>query len=325
MDADSLAGPLVLVAPAQTPTPAELHALAAWVRGGGTLLYAGLPRDAVLDTLGLRLRSLAGDSLSAFSQLRWAGTTALPQPDAWTEGSGPARGFRFAFADSSALLRRSGARPLLRTGDGSVVAVRAPLGAGRVLALSDPAPLTNGALAGSGVAALFARAAADGAGGTGGRVVFDEYHHGYRAGGSALGGTLRFLRGTGVGRALLQLAAVALGLLLLAGRRFGAALPPPPALRRDPLEHVGALGEAYRQAGARRSARALLLAGLQRRLGGRPERGAAGVFEGLRRSVPPSGRPALAALETEWQRGERADLVGLSRGVDQVLTEMRRG
>ncbi|HET8655436.1 MAG TPA: DUF4350 domain-containing protein [Longimicrobiaceae bacterium] len=319
LDADSLAGPLVLLAPTQPPTPAEVHALAQWVRRGGTLIYAARMRDPTLDTLGLRLKLLVPDSARFAELMRWRGVAARPRPNPLTEGLAAVPGFRFGFLPSSPRLADSAATPLLVTGDGQVTALAARLGAGRVVAISDPAPLTNGAVRRSGMAPLFVRAAAAGSG----RVIFDEYHQGFRRGGGAAVATIHFLRRTGPGHALLQLAVVALGLLLVAGRRFGSPLPPPPARRRDPLEHVDALGEAYRRAGARRTARRLLLGGVLRRLGRRPAAGDADDFEALHVGLPASVRESFAALEAEYGKDDGADLVALTGHMDRILTQIR--
>ncbi|HEX5725727.1 MAG TPA: DUF4350 domain-containing protein, partial [Longimicrobiaceae bacterium] len=102
-DADPLAGPLAVLAPSEGASPGELHALAEWVRGGGTLLYAARQGDVTLDTLGLALQSL-GDSLDSWEQLGWAGRGATALPHRWTEGVAVVDGFRYAFADSSRVL-----------------------------------------------------------------------------------------------------------------------------------------------------------------------------------------------------------------------------
>lgn len=319
VEADPLSGPLALLSPSEAPTPAELHALAEWVRAGGTLLYAARPEDPTLDTLGLRLKEIAPDSLSALQRQRWAGASAHPVPHLLTQEMRATHGFRFALEHPESTT----VEPLLKTDDGEIVAMQVRIGSGRVVVLGDAATLTNRAVEGSGVAPIFARAAAAG----GGRVVFDEYHHGFRSGGSATRATLRFLRDTRPGHMLAQLAVTALGLLLLAGARFGSPLPPPTARRRDPLEHVGALAEAYRRAGARRTGRRLLLRGLQRRLGRRTpaETDDPQTIEALRRNLLPERRDSAAALEREWAKGEQADLVALTRHMDQILLETRRG
>ncbi|MBV9773747.1 MAG: hypothetical protein JO040_07350, partial [Gemmatimonadetes bacterium] len=155
---------------------------------------------------------------------------------------------------------------------------------------------------------------------------FDEYHHGFQGGGSAVGATLRFLRHAPLGRMALQLAAAGVGLLLLLGWRFGAPLPPPPVRRRSPLEHVEALAGAYRQAGARATARRLLVGGLARRLGRQGPRDPRGEGELLERlgTRLPVGREAAQAVQKEWSRGDEADLVVLARDMDRLLEEAKR-
>ncbi len=265
-DAAPLAGPLVLLAPSEPPTPRELEALAEYLRAGGTLIYAARPLDPTLELLGLRLEAVEDRETGA------GGSTATADPTyhALTRGMRPVAGFRWVFANSSPVFDWP-VDPLLVTASGREVGMRYNFGAGGVLAFSDAAPLTNREIEGGGAALLLARAAAAVAG-PGHPLRFDEYHHGFRAGGSAVGGTLRFLRDTSLGHAALQLALAAGGVLWLMGRRFGGVVSAPPERRRSPLEHVAALAEAYRQAGARDTVRRLLLSGLARRTGRRPPR-----------------------------------------------------
>jgi hypothetical protein len=319
-DADSLAGTLVVIAPTEGTSPAELHQLAQWVRGGGTLVYAaGIRQNDIGDTLGLRLVTFQGDSLKVWD-MNDSARSAFPSRHRWAEGVRRVDGFRRAFDPASPALRRAFS-PLQI--DGRPVVASIPMGRGRVVAWSDPRPLANDTLRGSGAAAVFARSVREYSAGR--TVYFDEYHHGYRGGGSAVAGTLRFLRDRPWGHATVQWLVVALGLLLLAGRRFGAPVQPRPALRRSPLEHVEALAGAYRQGGARRTARRLLLAGLARRMGRRAPREGAGEHETLDRLTGFAGAgQAAVALRDEWQKGEAADLVALSRDVDRLLEEAKR-
>jgi hypothetical protein len=192
-----------------------------------------------------------------------------------------------------------------------------------VIAWSDAYPLVNHTLKRSRGAILFARTTADAAGGD--TLWFDEYHHGFSEGGGTLAGATRFLAQQGAGHAVLQVTVALLGLLLLFGRRFGAPLPPPPARRRSPLEHVEALAGAYRQAGAAQTARRLLMAGLARRLGRRVPREPQAEGELLQRlAAHPTAGDAARALEAEWKKGGSADLVALSRDVDRYLEEVIR-
>jgi hypothetical protein len=324
-EADTLPALLALVAPSQALTPDELAILAGRVRAGGTLLLATGPwaEGALLDTLGLQLDTVPRAEGEGARRFDWSGAAAGAEAHRWTEGVDSVAGFRRVFADTAAALV-AGAEPLLSV-RGRAAAVVYPMGEGRVVAFADVEPLVNERLRESGAAVVLARAAAEAAR-PGLPLHFDEYHHGYREGGTVVGATLRFLRERPAGNAVLHLAAAGVLLLLLLGRRFGAPYPPPPVRRRSPLEHVEALAGAYRQAGARRTARGLLLAGMNRRLGRRPAADDAAMGASLERMSTqlPVGREAAAELLEEWRRGGRADLVALTRGVDLLLEEVRR-
>jgi hypothetical protein len=315
--AEPLMGPLVLLAPTESPTPAELGALVAWVRAGGTVIWAARLDDTTADSLGVRLVTVAGDSIGATPAGGWPRHTGHPVEHPLTAGMAAVGGFRFALAPREGVA----VEPLLRTSGGRTVAMVIPMGRGRVIALADVEPLRNRTVAASRAAPLLVRAVASVDGKS---VVFDEYHHGFRAGGSAVLATLRFLAGDRRGYLLLQLGLAALGLLLLGGARFGSPRPDARARRRDPLEHVDALAEAYRRSRARPAARRLLMAGLLRRLGsaGQPHPG--DEMGTVRRGTPAGAAAQLATLEKEWSHGSRGDLVALARAMDATLREATR-
>jgi hypothetical protein len=319
VDADSLRGTLAIVAPLEPLAADEISAVMEHVHRGGTLLYVPTGYEyggAAYDTLGLRPLLLPG-----VSPLRGDDRAATARPHRWTAGVARVDGFRRGFRTGSPALQADGVETLLAV-DSIPVAITWPVGRGRVVAVSDAGPLTNGALRESGAAHLLIRALAE----PGDTVFFDEYHQGFTGDGSLLDGTMMMVRRFVSGPVALQLLAAAALLLLAGARRFGAPLQPPPPRRRSPLEHVEALAGAYRQAGARRTARRLLLAGLARRLGRRAppdERGGGEMLERLARQSP-VGRDAAAELEREWKRGQSGDLVALTRGVDRLLDEVRR-
>jgi Domain of unknown function (DUF4350) len=321
---DSLPPVMAVLDPSVAPAPEEVASLVEWLGRGGTLLYVA-GRGMLADSLGLVLEPVLPDSVPLFGQPLWEGAAARPAGHLLAAGSEGVEGFRQAFADSSRALRSRGAeRILVLEETGEAVAVRFAVGRGTVVAFADAWPFGNRRLRESGAALVFARAATEATAG-GGTLVFDEYHHGYRDGGSVPAGMAKFLRESPAGHALLQLAFAGLLALLLAGRRFGAPEPAPPARRRSPLEHVEALAGAYRQAGARRTARRLLMAGAARRLGRRPPRGEQGEGELLARlAAHPTAGDAAAAARAEWQKGASADLVALSRTLDTLLDEVKR-
>ena len=99
-------------------------------------------------------------------------------------------------------------------------------------------------------------------------LVFDEFHHGFGVHGGSLKASATYLLNTRSGHLLAQ--ALAAGLLLL------LAMAPRPlkprddthVVRRSPLEHAAALGRAYEDVGATRTATASLIGGLRRRTRG---------------------------------------------------------
>lgn len=98
------------------------------------------------------------------------------------------------------------------------------------------------------------------------RLVFDEYHQGFGAHPGTLRAIIVYLSRAASGHVLLQLLLGGLVLLAALGPR---ALPPHDAERverRSPLEHVGALAQAYARVGATRTATARLLRGVRRRI-----------------------------------------------------------
>jgi len=325
VDEGPLRGPLAVLAPSMEPSKSEIHALAAWVRGGGTLIYAarassGFRRgEDVLDTLGLGLVALVSDTVAS-SPAQMGGAVATAEPGPLTAGVTTVEGFRRGFAASSRGLRGA---TVLASHAGTPVVIDFRLGKGRVIAWSDALPLVNMRLEDSRAATLFIRTVADAAGGK--TLWFDEYHHGFQGGGGVVSGTVHYLLSERWGHAALQVTVALLGLLLLFGRRFGAPLPPPAMRRRSPLEHVEALAGAYQQAGARDTARRLLLAGLARRLGRRVAHTPAAEAEMLQRlSAHPTAGDAARELESEWKKGRGADLLALSRNVDRTIDEARR-
>lgn len=314
---------LALLAPTEPPSPLELTSLHTWIRSGGTLLYAARPGDPSLDSLGLSLESLAPDTLSLFQRPDWEGVGVRPRPHRWTGDLQTRARARRAFADSSEALSSRSATPLLVTPGGKVAVLTFRRGHGTVVAWSDPALLSNRALREGVRPLVFARAAAA-VTSDGDSLVFDEYHHGHRAGGGPVRATLRFLRDTGPGRAALQLAVAGLGLLFLLGRRFGSPVELQQGRRRSPLEHVEALSAAYQRAGARDTARRLLIAGLARRLDRKvPEDVSETTFlERLADHLPAGGAEARLLL-AEWKKGDRADLTELARRADAVASAAR--
>lgn len=313
VDGAPLSGVLTLLAPAQGLSPAEVSALVAWIEEGGTLLLGARRGDAVLDALGLSLEPLEGGAQAG----------RAPGSHPWTLDAGAIADFSSVVTLASDAPGTASMEPLLQTPDSRAAVLTFRRGNGVVVVWSDVAPLTNAELRSGGAALVFARMAADLAGGQG-PLVFDEYHHGYREGLGAARATLAWLRGTRPGHVVMQLAVVGLALVWMHGRRFGAPYPPPETRRRSPLEHVDALAGAYHRGGARASARRLVVRGIARRLGQVPPlAGAEGAWLERLASRRTAVRGPAHALLAEWQRGPQSDLVALAAHADAVMAAAR--
>ncbi len=150
-------------------------------------------------------------------------------------------------------------------------AIGFPLGAGRVVVVGSSSVFGNAAVrncrldADLAVARMLAyvRSAND----PHPRIVFDEFHHGYGVHGGSLRAAAIYLGRTSSGHFLVQ--ALVAGLLLLLAKA-PRPLPPREATqvpRRSPIEHADALGRAFEDVGATRTATTRLLGGVRRRVG----------------------------------------------------------
>jgi hypothetical protein len=97
-------------------------------------------------------------------------------------------------------------------------------------------------------------------------VYVDEYHQGFREGGSLGAEVLSWSRRSPWGWAGWQLAAVGVLALLASAVRFGPVVPAIERKRRSPMEHVRALATALAAARGHDVAVRLMVRGLRRRL-----------------------------------------------------------
>lgn len=316
VEADPLRGPLVMLAVGTIAlSTSERNGLVAWVRAGGTLVYAPGYDGAIFGGL---TRSL---DLGAHTPVVPAGFLRVPRAEARPTGHEWARGVHSVPPAASAfrsLPPELEYEPLIETREGDPVAIAYAFGRGRVVALADQTLVSNQtARADPGAAVILVRAASE-LSEPGDTIWFDEYHHGFSGGGSPLGALWDYVRRRPAGRALAQLSLASMGVLLLLGIRFGSARPAAPARRRSPLEHVDALARVYHGAQARPTARRLLMAGLARRL--REPHGAgdadAAALLGRLRSHPTRGEPARR-LATALDAGAAPAVI--ANAIDDVI------
>ena len=337
VDADAVRGTVVLLRPRLPPSPRETNALLEHVRAGGLFVYAPpyltgrrwTEQTPLMDSLGVwfRFRPVTEEAREeTLLEPRWrahALTEDLPSPQA------PAHGFRiFGFSDGDEAndsAKVAALNPLLTATDDEdeewMAAAELALGDGRIVVLSDAEPLSNNDAATDPLAALAVRAAlaytaeAD-------TVFFAEYHQGIRGHRTRAEVVRGFFLGSPGGRVLLHLVILSFLILACRGLRFGAPAPavaPPDRERRSPLEHVSALGDLYRKAGAARTAALLLLTRLARATRQPPPRDTAEADTLLRRLDGEESTDTPLARARKGLHADPPDLTAVAAGIDEHL------
>jgi len=257
--------------PTEGFSSAETQQLDTWLRAGNVAVYATEERDPQLDTeFGLHLSSVSVDAPAHAAAPVFGGVTTL-------SGARSA----LAFKPSASQV------PLFRNTHGDVLAVRTTVGSGQLIAMTDPLVLCNGYLR----LADNGRFAADLIALTpnGGRVLFDEFHHGQIAG-SAPAATAWVL--TPWGAALTLTVIVIVVGLALRGRAFGPPIPLRQSADRSSAEYAAAVGSLLHRTGARRVTLETLLSATRRTVAERVGLG--------------GGTPSGQLLETIAQRSPGA-------------------
>lgn len=121
-------------------------------------------------------------------------------------------------------------------------------------------------------------------------LVFDEFHHGFGVHGGSLKAAVGYLSRASTGHLFAQALAAGLILLLAMAPRPLVPRTVTQIMRRSPIEHAAALGRAYEDVGATRTATSSLVSGLRRRMRGIvavPSSADDGVFlEAVVRRIP---------------------------------------
>jgi len=257
----------VVLAPSVALGSHEVHRLLENARAGGGLIASLDGDDELADSLGVE----GGNGAALLD------ATATDCPD---DRVSAARAFISIPPDArevEAPKHASGAVTTLlsanrtRVGAPMSGAIGFPLGAGRVVVVGSSSVFSNAAVrycrwdADLAVARMFAfvRLAND----AHPVLIFDEYHHGYGVHGGSLRAATAYLGRTSSGHFLVQ--ALVAGLILLLAKAPRPLLPREAAQiqRRSPIEHADALGRAFEDVGATRTATARLLGGVRRRVG----------------------------------------------------------
>jgi hypothetical protein len=253
----------VVLAPREELGAREVHRLLENVRRGGALAFTVGGNSAISDSLGLDVRMqpelmTAGgvDCRARRPRLLNYVTPPTVYPIVWLR---PPPGPVTTLATT-------------RGDDGQIrVVIGFPYGSGRVVAIGSMDLFTNGAVRtceyGADLAVARAWEYLRPAGGGALPMVFDEYHHGRGAHEGSVSAIAGYLAHTSSGRMFTTLLAAGIVLLLAAAPRPIVPADTERVVRRSPLEHADALGRAYEDVRATRTASARLVSGLRRRAG----------------------------------------------------------
>jgi hypothetical protein len=231
---------LVMLSPSESISRAHARDILAWVERGGTLIFADdaptvfSVSDELLDALQVRITVLTGTQIIGRAP---ALQPMFDQPPV-----------REVLVRTSRTLtpQRDDYAPLFGA-PGQILIAGIRIGSGYVYISATAHPFTNSGLRDPQNAALvlnMLRRAPPG-----GRILFDEYHHGLVAPPLPTDGLLT----TPLGWAGVYVATATALFLLLGGRRFGRAVPLREEMaRRSSAEYLESMAELYQRGGKRR-------------------------------------------------------------------------
>ncbi len=249
---------LIVAGPARPISAHEAGSLHGWLASGGQLILlndSGWPLGQPSTSYDApskkdsRASKDRDDKLAATFLSRYA--PGLRWTKAVRTRAGRAIGSSLSTQELTLHWRRSfsatGGAKVVAAINNASLAVELPVGRGRIIAVADPAMVSNGALRRSDNAVWLVDLAA---GWGNGNTFFDEYHLGFGQKRSTVELTRAFLM-TPWGWCVLQLAAAGLLYLFAYRRRFGRIREPPPSNRASPLELLDARAGVFRAAAAR--------------------------------------------------------------------------
>lgn len=245
---------LVMLSPSETISRAHARDILEWVERGGTLIFADdapmvfSQSDALLDALQMRITVLTDTQIIERAP---ALQPVFDQP--------PVREIA-ARTRRTLTPQRNDYAPLFGA-PGQVLIAGIRVGNGYAYISATTHPFTNGGLRDRQHAALvlnMLRRAPPG-----GRILFDEYHHGLTAPPSPTDGLLN----TPWGWAGVYVATATALFLLLGGRRFGRPVPlREETARRSSAEYLDSMADLYQRGGKRRYMQQHFYADFKRRL-----------------------------------------------------------
>jgi uncharacterized protein DUF4350 len=264
------AGTMITIGPTRPLAASEAEHLHRWLVAGGQLILLaanGWP---------LRQRAAAGERELTEESVSDDGTgetflsgyaPGLHSTKAGQMSTGRAAGSSLPDGEMILGWRRSfagtGGATVVASGGNAALAVEIPVGQGRIIAIADPTMASNGALRHSDNAVWLITLAT---GWSPGKVLFDEYHHGFGQKRSAVELTRAFFS-TPWGWCVLQIIAAGLLYTFVYRRRFGRIREMPMPNRASPLELVEARAGVLRVAAAQKLAANMIVQHLCHTLG----------------------------------------------------------
>jgi hypothetical protein len=310
---DPAADLLIVLEPSERFTREEAAAVAAWVAEGGALLVAEGQAGAFGDAAPL-LAAFELEVAPAPGEGGFVDTAPVLQPAL----SAPLALRLRALTGGVLRTERADVALLAGTAEAPVLA-GLQVGEGYVYASSAAHPFSNEGLRAADNAALVLNILRRVP--PGGRVVFDEVHHGFVSQPSLRA----LLLGTPWGWAILYAAATMAGYLTLTGRRFGRPMPlRAEAQRRSSAEYLESMAGLLRRAGkldyAQEHFRASFKRHLARAHGLNPELEDAAFVESLAEVSPDKARAAQEILaRLAGPIGSEAELLRVVAAADELL------
>ena len=329
--APDAASTLIAAEPARPMSPAEAKHLGSWLNTGGQLILFtsnGWP-------LRQRPVSNAVESDQEPASGNGDGETLLSHyaPSlGWTKAdkfhTGRAAGSSIPDGEIVLRWRRSfqntdGAK-VIAAANNAPLAVEVPVGQGRIIAIADPTMASNSALRRSDNAVWLVSLVS---GWRVGKILFDEYHHGFGQKRGSVELTYAFLM-TPWGWCFLQLVAAGVLYVFVYRRRFGRIKEPLLPHRASPLELVEARAGVLRVAGAQGLAADLIVQHLCANLGKAHSKTAdaanlSGELEHLAKgrgaAVPAMALHALFARVKKGERLNNREFVELGRTAGEII------
>jgi hypothetical protein len=245
-------GTLILISlpPTSNPDPEEFAEVERWVQAGGLLIV--IDREIQIELPG---------NIQVHTTPAYISSPVRPvQPTLFAKGVR-----RLSVTNPSSYVSLTGSSTVVDIADnqGAIVA-DTKLGRGRVIFVTEPHIVANNGIDEDDNLALALNVLQ---GRPGGKIAFDEYHHGYGTG-SLLsgGGFLGYFKGTPVPWILLQVILISVFLIYSRGRRFARALPLKTERRTTNLEFVSSMANIARIARASGLAMENIYAEFRRRL-----------------------------------------------------------